>query len=272
MKANWTTNSTIAISEVHGGSGDRDTEARPERLLSVGAGLVGGIDLLEVVHPDDADVGAGRDGLHPELGLTAAERPDLRSEPDEELGRLHARPSRRQVVAELVQEDARPTAPTITIRIGRPRVTPSRTISASRMPTRIQRWNGEPMSPAVSSTLPSSGRPWLRGDRTVGDRLRTVVAPGFGGCGTGATAVRRWSSLFTPVARSTSATSRAARVGREHGVRANRRRCRPSARAPRSAVAAMADQRMRPARNASTATSLAADSHAGAVSPSRPAS
>ena len=60
-------------------------------LLLVGAGLVLRRNLIEVVHPDDAHVGAGRDRLQAVLGLALVERPDAGAEPEEELGDLHAR-------------------------------------------------------------------------------------------------------------------------------------------------------------------------------------
>ena len=82
-----------------------DGEALAGRALAVGAGLVGGIDLLEVGHADDAHVAAGGDRLHAVLGLAAAERPEARPEADEELGDLHARALGRPVVAELVEHD-----------------------------------------------------------------------------------------------------------------------------------------------------------------------
>ncbi len=58
-------------------------------LLPIRAGLVLGGHLVEVVHPDDADVCARGDRLQPVLGLAPAERPDARAEPEEELGDLH---------------------------------------------------------------------------------------------------------------------------------------------------------------------------------------
>ena len=61
------------------------------RGLAVGAGLVGGVDLFDVAHADDAHVAAGGDRLHAVLGLAPRERPQPRSEPEEELGDLHAR-------------------------------------------------------------------------------------------------------------------------------------------------------------------------------------
>jgi hypothetical protein len=88
-----------------GRAGDHRGDALGRGLAAIGAVLVLGVDLLERVHPDDPDVGPGRDDLEAVLGLAALERPDARSEPDEELGDLHATPLGDQVVAELVQED-----------------------------------------------------------------------------------------------------------------------------------------------------------------------
>ena len=82
--------------------------AVPER-----AGLVGRVDLLEVGHPDDADVAAGGDRLHAVLGLAPPERPEARPEADEELGDLHARALGGDVVAGLVEHDHAAMMPTM---------------------------------------------------------------------------------------------------------------------------------------------------------------
>ena len=50
-----------ADEQVHGRAGQHDREALGEGLVAVGAGLVGGVDLFEGVHADDAHVGTGRD-------------------------------------------------------------------------------------------------------------------------------------------------------------------------------------------------------------------
>ena len=89
--------------EVHGRTGDGHREAARERLLPVGAGLVGGVDLLEVAHPEDADVPADRDGLDPVLGLAAFDGPEAGPEAEEVLADLHPRPLGGDEVAELVQ-------------------------------------------------------------------------------------------------------------------------------------------------------------------------
>src|SRR6185312_10878453 len=75
------------------------------RLELERAVLVARLDLVEIGHPDDLDVTAGRDRLDPVLGLAAAEGPQLGSEPDEELGHLAARPAGAPHVARLVQHD-----------------------------------------------------------------------------------------------------------------------------------------------------------------------
>ena len=72
--------------------------ARPER-----AGLVGGVDLLHGVHPDDAHVAAERERLRAVLGLATAERPQTRPEAEEELGGLHPRALGGEEVPELVE-------------------------------------------------------------------------------------------------------------------------------------------------------------------------
>src|SRR5207302_3485507 len=91
--------------EVHRRAGDRDRQPPPERLGAVRAFLVGGVNLIEVVHADDLHVGAGRYRLDAVLRLAALEGPDARTEPEEELRDLHARRLGGEVVAELVQED-----------------------------------------------------------------------------------------------------------------------------------------------------------------------
>jgi hypothetical protein len=91
--------------EVHGGTGHRHADPLPERLLAVGARFVGGIDRLDVVHPDDLHVGAGRDGLDAVFGLATVGGPDAGTEAQEELGGLHAGPLGHDEVAELVQGD-----------------------------------------------------------------------------------------------------------------------------------------------------------------------
>ena len=94
------------LEQVHDRSGGHDQQPLRIRLLAVGAGLVLGRHVgLEVAHPDDADVGASRDALDAVLGLASLERPDLRSEEQEELRDLHPRPLGGEVVAELVEED-----------------------------------------------------------------------------------------------------------------------------------------------------------------------
>src|SRR5262249_22649353 len=74
-------------------------------LLAVRARLVLGRHFLQVVHADDADIGAGWNGLEAVLDLTPANAPDPGAEAEEELGDLHAGPARHHEVAELVEED-----------------------------------------------------------------------------------------------------------------------------------------------------------------------
>jgi hypothetical protein len=66
---------------------------------------VGRVDVLEVVHPDDPHVRAGRDQLEAVLGLAPLEGPQPGPEPDEELGDQHAAALGHPVVAELVEDD-----------------------------------------------------------------------------------------------------------------------------------------------------------------------
>ena len=91
--------------QVHDDAGEHGDESLADRGLAVGAGLVFGIDLFEVGHADDAHVAAGGDGLDAVLGLAPPERPDPRSESEEELGDLHPRLLGGDVVAPLVQHD-----------------------------------------------------------------------------------------------------------------------------------------------------------------------
>ena len=80
---------------------------RGKRLLPVGAGLVGWVDLVEVVHADDAHERTERQGPHAVLGLAATEAPQPRTEAEEELGGLHPGPLGGREVAHLVEEDRR---------------------------------------------------------------------------------------------------------------------------------------------------------------------
>jgi hypothetical protein len=91
--------------EMHGRPGHRHPHTRPEPLLPVGPVLVGGVDRLDVVHPDDLHVRTCRYGLDAVLDLAAPGGPDPRSETQEELGDLHARSAGHDEVAQLVQED-----------------------------------------------------------------------------------------------------------------------------------------------------------------------
>ena len=91
--------------EVHGRAGHRHQQAGVEGLLPVGAGLVLGVDLLEVGHARDLHVAPQREGLDPVLGLAPSERPQARPEPEEVFGHLHPAPLGRQQVAELVDHD-----------------------------------------------------------------------------------------------------------------------------------------------------------------------
>src|SRR5262249_48308495 len=77
----------------------------PRLLVPVRARLVGRVDLLEIGHPDDAAVAAERNGLDAVFRLAAAHRPQARTESDEELGDLHARPLGRDELAQLVRHD-----------------------------------------------------------------------------------------------------------------------------------------------------------------------
>ena len=89
--------------QVHGDTREHDLHAIAVAALPVGAGLVFGIDLFEAAHADDPHVAAERERLHAVLGLSALERPQARPEPEEELGDLHARALRGDVVAGLVE-------------------------------------------------------------------------------------------------------------------------------------------------------------------------
>src|SRR5690606_30771499 len=88
--------------EVHPDAGEDHHRLLPERLLPVGAADVLGGHLLEGVHPDDADVPAGGDRLDAVFGLPPLDRPQLRPEPEEELGGFHAGGFGSEEVAGLV--------------------------------------------------------------------------------------------------------------------------------------------------------------------------
>ena len=92
--------------EVHGRAGQRHRQPAPQRRLAVGAGLVGRVDLLQIVHAEDPAVAAERQGLDPVFRLAPPDRPQAGAEADEELGDLDARRLGRGVVAELVGDDA----------------------------------------------------------------------------------------------------------------------------------------------------------------------
>ena len=100
------TSSTRAMRKCMAEPATATDRPRPVALLAVGAGLVLGRHLLEVVHADDAHVGAGGDGLHAVLRLAPPERPDAGPEAQEELGDLHAGSPGHEEVAQLVEEDA----------------------------------------------------------------------------------------------------------------------------------------------------------------------
>ena len=84
---------------------EHDGEPLRERLVAIGTRLVARVDLLEVVHPDDAAVAAEGERLHPVLGLAPPHGPQPGTESDEELGHLHTGPLGRCEVAGLVQHD-----------------------------------------------------------------------------------------------------------------------------------------------------------------------
>ncbi|MEZ5247698.1 MAG: hypothetical protein R2713_00315 [Ilumatobacteraceae bacterium] len=84
--------------------GDHEHAARIA-LVPVGLRLVGGIDLVEVVHADDPHERTERQQTDAVLRLAPTEAPQLRAHEQEELGGLHARPSGRDEVTDLVQED-----------------------------------------------------------------------------------------------------------------------------------------------------------------------
>ncbi len=67
--------------------------------------LVLGGDLLERVHPDDADVAPERDRLDPVLGLAPGGRPQPRPEPEEGFGGLHAEVLGGHEVTTFVDDD-----------------------------------------------------------------------------------------------------------------------------------------------------------------------
>ena len=90
--------------EVHSGTGRQHEQLLGVALPAEAARLVLGGHRVEVVHPGDAHVGTRPDRLDAVFGLAAAERPQPRAEPDEELGDLHPGPAGGEVVAELVQE------------------------------------------------------------------------------------------------------------------------------------------------------------------------
>src|SRR4051794_18678982 len=88
---------------VHRGAGDKDDRPLARRLPIEGAWLVLGFDRLQVGHPDDLHVAAGRDGLEAVLGLALLPGPQRRAETHEELGRLHPELLREREVTGLVQ-------------------------------------------------------------------------------------------------------------------------------------------------------------------------
>ena len=104
-RTNTRKTATIAWRKCIAEPADGDRHALGIALLAVGARLVLGRHLVEVVHPDDAHVRAGGDGLDAVLGLASLERPQPRTEAEEELGDLHARLLGGDVVTELVEDD-----------------------------------------------------------------------------------------------------------------------------------------------------------------------
>ena len=93
--------------QVHGHAGEDHREAVAEGAAPERTALLVRVDVFQVAHPDDADVPAGRDGLHAVLRLAAPEGPHPRPEAEEELRHLHARALGREVVTGLVEHDQR---------------------------------------------------------------------------------------------------------------------------------------------------------------------
>jgi hypothetical protein len=67
--------------------------------------VVGRVDVLVGVHPDDPDVATERDGLDAVLGLPSLRRPEAGTKTQEELRRLHPRRFGREEVARFVDHD-----------------------------------------------------------------------------------------------------------------------------------------------------------------------
>ena len=249
-------------------AGEHDGHALAERLGPVGAGLVLGSDLLEVAHADDLHVGAGRDELDAVLGLAPLERPDAGPEPEEELGDLHARPLGREVVAELVQEDAEGQ------RHDDGEDPEARCRPGSRGPRRARRGARACSATAARRTSPRGRR---RTRRTRPGRGRPTDRARGRACRRRAASSGGWSrsrqgSRGIEAGEQVGGHAPGLGVGGDDGVERRRRARRRGGRAWRRSHRRCRPSGCGPARNASTATSLAALSQAGAVPPARPAS
>jgi hypothetical protein len=79
----------VGDQEVHTDPGQHNDRLRPERLLPVGASEVGWTHLFKRIHPDDPNVATEGNQLDAVFRLSFTDRPQLRPEAEEELGRLH---------------------------------------------------------------------------------------------------------------------------------------------------------------------------------------
>ena len=230
---------------MHARPGGCDEDAARVRLLPEGSGLVGGIDLFEVVHPDDLDVGAGGYQLEAVEGLASAKRPQRGAEAQEEFGGLHAGPLGRDEVAELVEEDHHGDAEDDQRRVDAEfAAEDERTDDEHDERQRVR------LGPIVDDDLVGFVRVVRPGLDLVGALLRFDHAALR-------SMIARAQSRAAASAASTASTLSAAEPGQRSSAADN--------------TSAIDVHRMRPFKNASTATSLAALSHAGAVSPDRPA-
>src|SRR5215218_97929 len=217
--------------QVHGHAGEDDCEPVAEGAVPERSGLLVRVDVFEVAHADDADVAAGGDGLHAILRLAPSERPHPRPEAEEVLRHLHARALGREVVTGLVEHDQRHDAE-----------------DDREGGDRRRAQDGEEDQAEQDEQEGDAGA--AAGDVRAGF-LEGVLHAAL----LRSTAVRARSRASRSASR-TSATSSTFPVPR----------CITS-----STTAAMPSHGIRPPRNASTATSLAALRVAGAPPPARPA-
>ena len=246
--------------EVHGRAGGPDDDPLVERLLTVGARLVLGGHVFEHGEAGDPDVAPGRDGLDPVFGLAPPHRPQARTEADEVLGDLHARPLGGGEVAQLVQHDDRHDDDDEQQDVAQPGHQED------------GRDNGEsdqqpPDLTRVAAVDVRGGRDHLlRGRRQVGRRCAWLLGDERHTRGKATSAVPAPVRRATTARARTRASSSAARTDSTCSMGSSRHASSVSA-----TTSAIPLQVIAPARKASTAISLAALSHAGAEPPLIPA-